>query len=180
MTAGSSVALGSAAIAARASPAARPLRLRPRAELTAMFDAALSAADGRIAAHCIHELWMRAELQFTIEAWLERLWRHAAPSIPEWLPMRYIEWLPLAYEVAARFQAPGGRSNIYLVLLDYSERRDGPHGVYVGMSHYAPAQRFERADDGGEQVVEIVCNASGKLADGFHLLGLAQPLLAGA
>jgi hypothetical protein len=109
-----------------------------------MFDAALAAADGHIGAHCIHELWMRAELVFTVEAWLERLWQHAAPSIPEWLPMRYIQWLPLAYDVAARFQAPGGRSNIYLVLLDYSERGDEPHGVYVGMSHYAPAQRFDQ------------------------------------
>jgi hypothetical protein len=115
-----------------------------------MFDEALGAADGRIGAHCIHELWMRAEpqmrpeLQLTIEAWLERLWQHAARSIPEWLPMRYVQWLPLAYEVAARFQAPGGRSNIYLVLLDYSDRRDGPHGVYVGMSRYPPALRFDQ------------------------------------
>ena len=109
-----------------------------------MFDAALAAADGHIGAHCIHELWMRAELVFTVEAWLERLWQHAAPSIPEWLPMRYIQWLPLAYEVAARFQAPGGRSNIYLVLLDYGERGAEPHGVYVGMSHYPPAQRFDQ------------------------------------
>jgi hypothetical protein len=109
-----------------------------------MFEAALAAADGGSGAHCIHELWMRAELQFTIEAWLERLWQHAAPSIPEWLPMRYVQWLPLAYEVAGRFNAARGRSNIYLVLLDYSERRDEPHGVYVGMSHYAPAQRFDQ------------------------------------
>jgi hypothetical protein len=109
-----------------------------------MFEAALAAADGSMAAHCIHELWMRAEMQSTIEAGLERLWQHAAPSIPEWLPMRYVQWLPLAYDVAARFQAPGGRSNIYLVLLDYSERRDDPHGVYVGMSRYAPAQRFDQ------------------------------------
>ena len=88
---------------------------------------------------------MRGEFAANIERALERLWRCAAKSIPEWLPMRYIDWLPLAYEVAGRF-APGarGRSNIYLVLLDYADRRDGPHGVYVGMSHYSPARRFEQ------------------------------------
>ncbi len=127
-----------------AAPAERPLRLRTRDDIAGMFDAALAAADGGIGAHCIHELWMRAETPFTIEAWLERLWQHAARSIPEWLPMRYVQWLPVAYEVTSRFQAPGGRSNIYLVLLDYSDRRGDPYGVYVGMSHYAPAQRFDQ------------------------------------
>jgi hypothetical protein len=59
--------------------------------------------------------------------------------------MRYIDWLPAAYEVASQFKAArSGRSNIYLVLLDYQDRRDGPHGVYVGMSHYSPAQRFDQ------------------------------------
>jgi len=38
--------------------------------------------------------------------------------------MRYVSWLPAAYEVAARFAANrSGRSNIYLILLDYSDRR---------------------------------------------------------
>jgi len=58
--------------------------------------------------------------------------------------MRHIEWLPRAYEVAARFRAPAGRSNIYLVLLDYSDSREEPYGVYVGMSRYAPARRFDQ------------------------------------
>jgi hypothetical protein len=59
--------------------------------------------------------------------------------------MRYIDWLAAAYEVAGRFQAGrSGRSNIYLVLLDYADRARGPHGVYVGMSHYSPAQRFDQ------------------------------------
>src|SRR6185312_428106 len=50
-----------------------------------------------------------------------------------------------AYEVAGQLHAlRGGRANIYLVLLDYEDRRGGPHGVYVGMSHYTPAQRFEQ------------------------------------
>jgi hypothetical protein len=127
-----------------ASPAERPLRLSTRAAIDSMFDAALAAADGSAGAHCIHELWMRDEMQLNIELALERLWKHAAISIPEWLPMRYIDWLPLAYEVAGRFQANGGRSNIYLVLLDYSDSRDEPYGVYVGMSRYAPALRFDQ------------------------------------
>jgi hypothetical protein len=109
-----------------------------------MFDAALAAADGVAGAHCIHELWMRDEMPVNIEAALERLWQHAAASIPEWLPMRYVDWLPLAYEVAGRFQAEGGRSNIYLILLDYRDSRDEPYGVYVGMSRYAPAARFDQ------------------------------------
>ena len=127
-----------------ASPAERPLRARTRLELVSMFHAALDAADGAAGAHCIHELWMRDEMPATIEAALERLWRHAAASIPEWLPMRYVHWLPLAYEVAGRFRADGGRSNIYLVLLDYADSRDEPHGVYVGMSRYPPAARFDQ------------------------------------
>jgi hypothetical protein len=44
--------------------------------------------------------------------------------------MCYVHWLPTAYEVAARFKAERrGRANIYLILLDYQDRRDGPHGV---------------------------------------------------
>ncbi len=59
--------------------------------------------------------------------------------------MTYVDWLPTAYEVAARFDAARkGRSNVYLVLLDYRDRRGGPYGVYVGMSHYTPAQRFDQ------------------------------------
>ena len=33
---------------------------------------------------------------------------------------------------------------MYLVLLDYEDRTRGPYGVYVGMSHLPPAQRFDR------------------------------------
>jgi hypothetical protein len=126
------------------SPAERPLRRHARLELESMFNAALAAADGVAGAHCIHELWMRDEMPVNIETALERLWKHAAASIPEWLPMRYVDWLPLAYEVAGRFQAEGGRSNIYLILLDYRDSRDVPYGVYVGMSRYSPAARFDQ------------------------------------
>ncbi len=96
-------------------------------------------------AHCIHEWWMRGEMSINIERALEGLWARAAASIPDWLPMRYIEWLPLAYEVALGFRASGkGRSNIYLVLLDYRDSRREAYGVYVGMSKYSPAQRFDQ------------------------------------
>ena len=95
-------------------------------------------------AHCVHGLWMRGEMSINIEHALERLWARAAASVPEWLPMRYIDWLPTAYEIALEFRAAGkGRSNIYLVLLDYQDR-DGTFGVYVGMSKYSPAQRFDQ------------------------------------
>ncbi|HEX6638682.1 MAG TPA: hypothetical protein VF033_13575 [Steroidobacteraceae bacterium] len=125
-------------------PAQRPLRARSERELAAEFERALGAGDGPGGAHCIHERWMRGEFAANIEAALDRLWKNAAASIPEWLPMTYVSWLPTAYEVAARFKAERGRSNIYLVLLDFSDRRGDDHGVYVGMSRYSPAQRFDQ------------------------------------
>jgi hypothetical protein len=83
-------------------------------------------------------------MSINIERALASLWARAAASVPEWLPMRYIGWLPMAYEIALGFQARGkGRSNIYLVLLDYRDR-DEMYGVYVGMSKYSPAQRFDQ------------------------------------
>jgi hypothetical protein len=126
------------------SPASRPLHALQRPELLVRFEDALAAGDGVAGAHCVHELWMRGEIGLNVEAMLERLWASAAASLPDWLPMRYVEWLPLAYDVAARFQSQGrGRSNLYLVLLDYSDR-DEPYGVYVGMSRYSPAERFDQ------------------------------------
>jgi hypothetical protein len=128
-----------------ASPALRPLAALPAGELERRFALALQRADGAAGAHCIHELWMRGEFAARIEAALAALWARAADSIPEWLPMRYIEWLPAVYEIAASFR-PGrrGRSNLYLVLLDFEDRRRGPFGLYVGMSGYTPAQRFDQ------------------------------------
>lgn len=83
-------------------------------------------------------------MSINIELALEQLWACAAPSIPEWLPMRYIDWLPTVYEVSLTFRSSAkGRSNIYLVLLNYSDR-GGLYGVYVGMSKYSPAQRFDQ------------------------------------
>jgi len=104
----------------------------------------LLSADGLMGAHCVHELWMRGEMSINIERALERLWARAAVSIPEWLPMHYVEWLPRVYEIALEFRSSAkGRSNIYLVLLDYQDRGE-MYGVYVGMSKYSPAQRFDQ------------------------------------
>lgn len=103
------------------------------------------AGDGVAGAHCIHERWMRGEFAVHIEKTLELLWKRAGATIPDWLPMRYVSWLPTAYEVAAGFAAgASGRSNVYLILLDYSDRRGDDHGVYVGMSRYSPSQRFDQ------------------------------------
>jgi hypothetical protein len=121
------------------------LRIRSEGELAEEFERALEAGDGVAGAHCIHEGWMRGHFPAKIETALALLWKRAGSSIPDWLPMRYISWLPTAYEVAARFTAKGrGRSNIYLILLDYADRRGDDHGVYVGMSRYSPAQRFDQ------------------------------------
>ena len=63
----------------------------------------------------------------------------------QWLPMRYIDFLPSVYEIAATFSSRRkGRSNVYLVLLDFADRRRGPFGLYVGMSRYTPAERFDQ------------------------------------
>ena len=105
----------------------------------------LAACDGEGGAHCIHEAWMRNEPPAGIELMLERLWAAAAGNVPEWLPMRYIAWLPLVYDVAATFRPRRrGRSNIYLVLLDYADREGEPHGIYVGATRYAPSERFDQ------------------------------------
>lgn len=115
------------------------------ASLWAAFARACEARDGTVGAQVVHELWMRGEVGSNVDRALQQLWEAAAETIPEWLPMRHVHWLPLAYDVTARFVPPQrGRSNIYLVLLDYSDSRSDPFGLYVGMSHYSPAQRFEQ------------------------------------
>lgn len=126
-------------------PASRPLRPLKREAVLEQFAAALAQRDGVAGAHCIHELWMRHKPPPSIERMLELLWRATAESVPEWLPTRYIEWLPLVYEVAARFQKEGrGRTNLYLVLLDFEDSPRGPYGVYVGATRYTPAERFDQ------------------------------------
>jgi hypothetical protein len=131
-------------IDAKISPASRPLRILAQRDVAEQLRRAFAAADGLNGAHCIHELWMRGAMSINIEHALEQLWACAAASIPEWLPMRYIDWLPLAYETSLKFKSSAkGRSNIYMVLLDFIDR-DGSYGVYVGMSRYSPAQRFDQ------------------------------------
>ena len=126
-------------------PGARPYRAARAIELQGRFREALSASDGVTGAHCIHEWWMRNAFPSLIEAALAELWQHAANSIPDWLPMNYVSWLPLVYEVAAGFHATKrGRRNIYLVRLDYSDRDAALQGIYVGLTAYAPAQRFDQ------------------------------------
>ena len=130
---------------AAASPASRPLRFATNAMLEKLFNDVLKNHDGLRGAHCIHEWWMRGEMAANIEAMLAKLWQHASASIPEWLPMQHVNWLSTVYEVAGRFKdIKGGRSNIYLVLLDYSDSRSEPHGIYVGMSKYSAAVRFDQ------------------------------------
>jgi hypothetical protein len=132
-------------VEAASTPRDRPLQFHPRENILARFSAALAGGDGAAGAHCIHELWMRGEWPDNIEKLLESLWKHASKSIPDWLPMRYVDWLPLAYEIAGEFRATfKGRTNVYIVLLDYSDSRPDPHGAYVGMSHYSPLDRFDQ------------------------------------
>jgi hypothetical protein len=131
-------------IDAKTPPGTRPFQDLTQTEIAQRFERALANADGLMGAHCVHELWMRGEMSVNIERALERLWARAADSVPDWLPMRYIEWLPQVYDIALGFSsAVKGRSNIYLVLLDYQDR-NAVFGVYVGMSKYSPAQRFDQ------------------------------------
>ncbi len=128
-------------------PSDRPLQRMSDMAISLKFKRALQVGEGIDGAHCIHESWMRGASSVNIEDALQQLWTCAAESIPDWLPMRYIDWLPSAYQVASQFRAAAkGRSNIYLVLLDYRDRDGGrePYGVYVGMSKYHPAQRFDQ------------------------------------
>lgn len=113
--------------------------------MIARLDAALAARDGEAGAHCVHELWMRGAIGFEIDSMLARLWRHAADSIPAWLPMRHVDWLATVYDVTSAFASERrGRHNVYLVLLDYADRGGHPYGIYVGMTHYRPAERFDQ------------------------------------
>ena len=150
-------------------PAARPLALLARERLEAGLRAALLARDGAAGAHCIHELWVRGEFAANIESALAALWRSAADSIPE--------WLPTLYEVALKFTAARrGRCNLYLVLLDFEDRNRGPYGVYVGMSHYSPSQRFDQ-HKAGIRAAGSVLHRGIEVLTGpvLHLQRIARP-----
>jgi hypothetical protein len=140
-----------------ARPGDRPLRGLGRDQLLRRFEEALGDRDGVAGGHCVHELWMQHEMSMNIERMLGLLWRAAPESVPDWLPMRYVEWLPLVYDVAARFVPEGrGRSNVYLVLLDYGDRDGDPYGVYVGSTKYSPAERFDQHKAGIRSAGSVV------------------------
>jgi hypothetical protein len=157
-------------------PAARPLAIVAGAELTARLRTAMEEGDGAAGAHCIHELWMRGEFAANIDAALAALWQRAAASIPEWLPMRYVDWLPQAYELALGLRAARrGRCNVYLVLLDFADRTRGPYGVYVGMSRYSPAQRFDQHKAGIHAAGSVLRRGIEVLTGPtLHLQGIAR------
>ncbi|HLQ13714.1 MAG TPA: hypothetical protein VK130_10810 [Steroidobacteraceae bacterium] len=159
------------------SPTARPMRLAEAAELRARLATACGNCDGVTGAHCIHELWMRGEFAANIEPALQQLWHGAAESIPDWLPMRHIDWLPTAYEVSERFAARRrGAANIYLVLLDYSDSRPEPYGVYVGMTRFSPSERFDQ-HKAGIRAAGSVLRRGIELLTGpvLHLQGISRP-----
>jgi hypothetical protein len=69
----------------------------------------------------------------------------ASASIPDWLPCGTSAGCPpRTTSPRASSRTAAVRSNIYLILLDYADRRGDDHGVYVGMSRYSPAQRFDQ------------------------------------
>ena len=92
-------------IGANTPPGSRPLQGLTQADIATRFERAVASADGVTGAHCVHELWMRGEMSINIERALERLWSRAAVSVPEWLPMRYVDWLPTVYEIALRYSS---------------------------------------------------------------------------
>src|SRR5678816_316908 len=159
------------------TPGARPLRALRRSALLEQFEAALHKKHGAGGAHCIHELWMRNEPPLNIEAMLARAWAAAAETVPDWLPMRYIAWLPLAYDVAARFErGRRGRSNVYLVLLDYSDRGGEPHGVYVGATRYTASERFDQHKAGIRAAGSVLKRGLEVLTGPVgHLQGMTRP-----
>ncbi len=159
-----------------ASPAARPLRTLSRERLYARFAEALAAADGLAGAHCVHELWMRGEIALNVERALRQLWARAAATVPDWLPMHHVEWLGLAYEVAARFtRTSRGRTNLYLVLLDYEGERAERWGVYVGTTSHAPAARFDQ-HKAGIRAAGTVLRRGAEVLTGpvLHLQGIRR------
>ena len=136
---------GSKKTARRPVAVPRPYAAESTAEVGARLARALAGADGAAGALYVHELWMRGEPPMTIEAALTALWDRAAATIPDWLPMRYVDWLPQVYEIAGRCRAAAsGRTHLYLVLLDYADSAKGPYGIYVGMSRYPAAARFDQ------------------------------------
>jgi len=132
---------------AKTPPGSRPLRDLEPTEIATRFERALGCADGATGAHCVHELWMRGVLAPTSSA------ARAPVSSPDRrIPFRTgcrcatsngCRISTTCFEVFAR-RASGAAPHIYLVLLDYSDSRPEPYGLYVGMSRYSPMQRFDQ------------------------------------
>jgi len=55
-----------------------------------------------------------------------------------------------------------------------------PRQVVMATGIQAQANQIQRTDDASQHVVEVVCDAAGKLADGVHLLRVAQLFLCSA
>jgi hypothetical protein len=88
---------------------------------------------------------MRGSPAASIESALALAWRSAGASLPDWLPMHHVPWLDVVYATACRFRAARrGRHNVYLITLDYDDRRRGLQGIYVGMTAHEPASRFDQ------------------------------------
>jgi predicted GIY-YIG superfamily endonuclease len=158
-------------------PSERLFRSLGIADLRAQFLDALTRNDGVTGAHCIHESWMRGLPPDETEVALGQLWAHAAATIPHWLPMHFVPGLPLVYGVAARFRASRrGRHNIYLISLDFSDRRGNPQGIYVGMTTYDPAQRFDQ-HRAGLRAAGSVLKRGRELLSGpvLHLQRIGRP-----
>jgi len=90
--------------------------------------------------------------------------------------MRYFDSLPTLYEVAVKFSATHrGRSNLYLVLLDFADRDRGPYGIYVGMTRYTPAQRFDQHKAGIHAAGSVLRRGLEVLTGPvLHLQGIAR------
>ena len=164
------------ATAARPARVPRPHLRQARTQLIAGLEGALAENDAPAAAQWLHELGMRGEIGANVERALERIWAAGAAAVPDWLPMRHVQWLPLAYEIAARCVATGrGRSNIYLVLLDYADSPGDCHGVYVGMSTYAAAERFDQHKAGIRASGSVIRRGLEVLTGPvLHLQGIAR------
>ena len=142
---------GAASAAATCAVARRPARCGQCGRDEAArwrLSTALEERDGPTGAHAVHELWMRNEPPMNIERML--VCCGARPPNRCRLAADALRGMAAAmYQVAGRFVRSGrGKSNLYLVLLDYEDSARGPFGVYVGATQYTPAARFDQHKSG--------------------------------
>jgi len=61
------------------------------------------------------------------------------------------------------------------VLLDFADRHRGPYGLYVGMSHYTPATRFDQHKAGIRAAGSVLRRGLEVLTGpALHLRGIAR------